>query len=119
MPDNCGSNAIIYADIVRTLQYDPYLERYGFATRIFRMPNLTIGSLKASKLLLKRNLEGADKFDLSYRPDPRLETGDKVSIDVAVYGSGKSLTKQFVAERISMSLKDGNYRMKVTGRKSL
>jgi len=119
MPDNCGSNAIVYADIVRTLQYSPYLERYGFATRIFRLPNLTIGSLKAAKLLLKRNLESADKCNLSYRPDPRIEVGDEISINASVYGSGKSLVRDIVVENLSFSLKDGNYRMKISGRKSL
>lgn len=119
MPNNCASNAIVYADIVRTLQYNPYLERYGFATRVFRLSTLSIGSLKAAKLLLQRNLESADKYNLSYRPDPRLEVGDEISINVSVYGSGTSIVRTNVIEKIGISLRDGKYSMNISGRKSL
>jgi hypothetical protein len=119
MPSGCGSNAIIYSDIVRTLQYSPYLEKYGFATRIFRLPNLTIGSLKAAKLLLKRGMESSEKYGFTYRPDPRIEVGDKASVNFEVIGTGLTIVKDIVVEKFSINLQDGKYGMSINGRGSL
>lgn len=119
IPNNCGSNAIIYSDIVRTLQYSPYLAKYGFATRIFRFPNLTIGSLKAAKLTLKRGMESAEKYTFAYRPDPRIEVGDKLSLNFEVIGTGLSIVKDIVVEKFGINLQDGKYGMGINGRGSL
>ena len=116
IPSNGASNAIIYADQVRTIRFDDYLKDFGFATKVYRMPNLTIGALKAAKLILQRAYESRFKYDVDLRPDARLVTGDAVNITKTVFPTNNSIDVDIIIERISLQIRDGNYSMSLSGR---
>lgn len=119
IPSDGASNAIIYADQVRTVKYDAYLQEFGFATKVYRMPNLTIGALKAAKLILHRAFESKNKFDIEIRPDARLVTGDAINISKTIVTTGDVINEDVIIEKITLQIRDGDYTMTVSGRSKI
>jgi hypothetical protein len=81
-PKNGASDAIVYGyKDVKCLQYQPYHENYGFATKVMRFPNLKTGALRAAREVLEREFESRIKHTVKIRPDLRLEVGDILDVD--------------------------------------
>ncbi|MHA2084005.1 MAG: hypothetical protein ACXABD_09645 [Candidatus Thorarchaeota archaeon] len=120
-PRGCASDAIVYYSDVAAIQNTAYAARYGFSTKVYRFPNLTVGAVRAAEILMQRLLEAAIQHRLQIRPDLRLEVGDVLDVDFTASGTQKNIAMGVIVEGINMTYAagDGNSYMEVSGREEL
>lgn len=120
-PRNCGSDAIVYYSDVAAIQNSDFVERYGFSTKVYRFPSLTVGAIRAAKIQMNKLLESAYMHSISMRPDVRLEIGDVLDIDYYAGGTQTHIQVSVIVENCSLSYSasDNNPTMQVSGREEL
>jgi hypothetical protein len=120
-PRGCASDAIIYYSEVAALQNTDYAARYGFSTKVYRFPSLTVGAKRAASILMQRLLEAAISHKLQIRPDLRLEVGDVLEVDFTASGTQKNIVTDVIIESINLSYSAdrANSYMDITGREEL
>jgi hypothetical protein len=120
VPTDGASDAIIYSAIidgVRTMQNPDFARELGFATKMFRMPDLTVGATRATYLLLKKMYESYRSHNLVIRPDLELMVGDIYPVSYTASGDGYVENRHIIVESVNTSLKmSGN---KVTSAQSI
>jgi len=116
-PRDGASDAIVYgADEVKCLQFQPYHEEYGFATKVMRFPNLYSGALKAAKVVLQKAFEGRIQHELDIRPDIRLEIGDLLSVSYAASVTGTGVAMDIIVDSLALTVNDQGDTMTIRGR---
>jgi len=120
-PRSGSSDALIQGNYTQAIQVPEFLSRYGFATKVMRMPNLTIGAVRAAKLTIKRLIEQASAHTVYMRPDIRIEVGDVIEIDFIASGTNQHIDADAVVEstNLSFSASDNNPTLTVSGREEL
>lgn len=118
IPKNSSSDAIVYYENVGTINNSTYASQYGFTTRVYRMPNLSNGALRAAKIIQQRELEGAKMHSLTIRPDIRIQLGDILHVVYTAAGSGRSQSFDIVVTEIGMSIsgEGARHSMSIQGR---
>ena len=119
-PRDGASDAIVYgSDEVKCIQYQPYLQAYGFATKVMRFPNLKSGMLKAARKVLERAYEERIRHTVTIRPDLRLEVGDILSVAYEASGTATPMAMDVIIDNLSISQIGGRSHMIVEGREDL
>ena len=120
-PRNCASDAIVYFRDVAALQNAAFASRYGFSTKVYRMPNLDVGAIRAANILMTRVLEQAIQHRLRIRPDLRIEVGDVLDVDFTASGTQKNIAMGVIIEQVSIAYEANNANpyMDVQGREEL
>jgi hypothetical protein len=120
IPAEGASDAIVYGYNVKTLQNLNFARELGFSTKLFRMPDLSTGAVRAANVLLQRALEGAHRDQLTIRPDLALVIGDVYVVIYTASGTGRIESHIIILESISlearMSGPKSSSRMAITGR---
>lgn len=124
IPNDGSSDAIVYGSKdVKTLHSDIFAEKYGFSTRLFRLPNLNVGAVEAAYRMLKKAYENQEKHSLSIRPDYRIMVGDVLHIVYSIANSNLIISHSIIVEGTNFSLKEVGKKvsstMRVNGRKYL
>jgi len=120
VPLDGASDAIIYGPLdVKTIQNNDFAKLLGFCTRVFRLPDLTVGANRAVYYILKKSLEGYLRHDFSIRPDLELLIGDIYHIHYTTAGTGRNEYHNTIVEGISLNISMSNKvssSMQITGR---
>lgn len=115
-----SSDAIVYYDLVKVLQDEEYLSLFGFSTRIYRMPSLSHGAVRAAYILLKRLRQQREIHDFIIRPDVRIEAGDVLNVDYLTPGTKRNNVVSIIVQSVTNSWvqagQGGQPSMKVSGR---
>ncbi|MCX6065005.1 MAG: hypothetical protein NT121_04525 [Chloroflexi bacterium] len=56
-------------------------------------------------------------MNITCRLDSRLQVADKLAIDLFLTSTGTHIVDEIIIEDISISLSDGNYSMRISGRR--
>jgi hypothetical protein len=120
-PRGSSSDGIIYYSDVAAIQNTDYAARYGFSTKVYRFPSLTVGAIRAARIIMQRNLESAISHQLELRPDARLEVGDVLDVDFTASGTQKQINPGVIVESVLLMYdpNSGNSIMNVSGREEL
>jgi hypothetical protein len=120
-PSGGASDAIVQGSKkVQTLQNANFARELGFATKLFRMPDLDIGAIRAVELNLKKTFESFRKHDLVIRPDLGLTVGDVYVVSYTASGTGTVVSHSIIVEKIGLEGKMSGGRvgssMSISGR---
>jgi len=115
-PKGSASDAIVYYVDAKTVQDAEYAKRFGLSTKVFRMPDLWTGAVKAAKIAMRRMLEQYRMHTLNIRPDVRLEVGDILSVSYEASGTKTQWSVDIVAEQVSTTHNADLTNMRVIGR---
>jgi hypothetical protein len=119
-PKNGASDAIVYGySDVKCLQYQPYHENYGFATKVMRFPNLKSGALKAAKVVLEREYETRMSHTVDIRPDLRLEVGDILAVSYNASATNTAMSMDIIIESITLNVTEKGTSMSIGGREDV
>lgn len=120
-PRTGASDAIIQGMYTNAIQFPDFVRRYGFATKVMRMPNLNVGAVRATRITLKKILERAHTHAVWMRPDARIEVGDVILVDFYASGTNKHVVADVIIEstNLSFSASDNNPTLQVSGREEL
>jgi hypothetical protein len=118
-PKDGASDAIIYtADEVKCLQLQDFAQALGFATRVYRFPNLDVGAFRAARIMLQRLFEKAKPHTVRMRPDARLVPGDILALNYNVSGTGTAIAKNIITENVGLQFTPEAVSMNVQGRET-
>jgi hypothetical protein len=116
LPKKAASDAIVYFSDVQTILNNDYRDSFGFATKVYRMPNLDRGAIRAAYLLLKGYYRERLIHSLSLRPDIRVEMGDKLSVSYVATGTGTTKSFVLTVDSMSLMIQPSNSVMNINGR---
>lgn len=104
-----------YAGVVMDLAF---AETDGFVTRLYRLPDLDNGFIRAASIMQTRARRSQEKHRVSCRINIQFEIGDIAQVDEVVSGTGTAVVENFVVENISVSISEGKQEMSLVGRDS-
>ena len=116
LPKKAASDAIVYYSNVSVILNNDYRDNFGFATKVYRMPNLEAGAVRAAYLLLKNLFRERRTHDIEVRPDARLELGDKLSVSYTATGTGTAASFVIIVDSMSLAIQSRNSVHQITGR---
>lgn len=116
LPKRAASDAIVYFSDVKTLLNNNYRDAFGFATKVYRMPNLEVGAIRAAYLQLKNFYRERLIHDIQIRPDVRLEPGDKLSVSYTATGTGAAKSFTLTIDTMGLRIVPDNSAMQIQGR---
>ena len=116
LPKRAASDAIVYYSNVSVILNNDYRDNFGFSTKVYRMPNLETGAMRAAYLLLKNLFRERRVHDIEVRPDARLELGDKLAIDYIATGTQTAASFTLIVDSMSLMIQSRNSVMSISGR---
>lgn len=118
IPKNSSSDGIIYYANVATISNANYARDYGFTTRVYRMPSLTSGAIKAARITQQREYESGYMHQIKVRSDIRLQSGDILAVSYTAAGSGRSYNFSIILTDVTLSIAGENAEssMQISGR---
>lgn len=122
-PQIC-SEGIVYATNSLVVADQDTFDEYGFITRVFRLPDLDSGSVRAAKVMQKLARQQALTHDVRLRFNPAIEMGDIISSDLLLPGTGTMIGTSdkdteglsCIVEGIAIGSQAGNYSCQIKGR---
>lgn len=111
------SDGLVYGINVDVINDAATAEELGFITRLFRLPELDRGAVRAARVLAEQARQRLNPRTLLLRPNFTVEVGDLISYTFVKTGSGVVVEEQVIVEQISFSdILDGRKSMTITGR---
>jgi len=104
-----------YAGVAMDLQY---AKTDGFVTRLYRLPDLDTGFIRAASILQMRGRQSEQGHDVACRINLQFEIGDIAEVDENVTGTGTAIDRNFVIEGMTLAISDGRQEMTLSGRDS-
>jgi len=114
-PKAC-SDAIIYYSDVAVKNDNTYAAEEGFVTRMYRLPDIDNGAIRAATVMLLRNRQSMKIHKLTARLDPEIELGDIGSVVFTSTGTATSVSESFIVESIRVHFRAGEQQMVLEGR---
>lgn len=111
-----SSDGIAYFTNVAVIVDPKFAEDYGFVTRLYRLPDLDNGAIRAVKVMQDRAREGNKPHSVRMRIRPELEVGDILHLQLALSGTGTVVDKQLIVERLDFIVGDAQNTMRLEGR---
>jgi hypothetical protein len=106
-PGQAGSDIVVYADNVYSIYSTTYMEEWGFALKVYRLPELDHGAKQAAETILQRTLENLYRHSAEGRPDIRVEIGDKARYTDTLTGTGTAFDEIMIVESINFGFQQG------------
>lgn len=104
-PVDGASDAIIYGSKeVKTMQDANFAQDLGFATKLMRVPNLNVGAIEATQIMLTKMHEARNTHNLTIRPDFALSPGDIYAIDYTTFGTGRNEVHDIITESVTLDI---------------
>jgi hypothetical protein len=113
-----SSDGLVYYYDVGISAYEAAAKEVGLVTRLYRLSELDIGGVEATRTIQEIALEHRNPVDSDQRLDPRPEISDRMMYDLVVTGTLTHIIDDSIIEDISISIADGQYQMHVTGRRN-
>jgi hypothetical protein len=116
-PSQLSSDGLVYSDDVGVSIDTETAREVGFITKLYRLPELTNGAIRAAGTLQRQARERRIAPTVAQRMDPRIELTDVLHVSLTVAGTLRQIDRYIVVENPSIAMKDGDYSMNITGRK--
>jgi hypothetical protein len=113
-----SSDGLVYYYDVGVSCYEAAAKEVGLVTRLYRLSELDIGGVEATRTIQEIALEHRNPVDAEQRLDPRLEISDRSMYDMIVTGTEMHIVDDVIVEDISLSIENGKSSMRVTGRRN-
>ena len=115
--NNMASDGLVYYSDVGINISEMTAEQVGLITKLYRLSELYNGAIEAAKRMQQIALERRKIVTIACRLDSRMQVADKLLIDTILTGTGTHITDEIIIEDITISLSDGNYSMRISGRR--
>jgi hypothetical protein len=113
---DAGSDAIVYFADIGFVSHQAFADEEGFLTRVFKLATLDTGAPTAAYIMLEKAYETQFQHNITMRPDPRIEIGDRMEIHYLVPGTATQRDYALIVESIGIGIDEGRYVMSVSGR---
>lgn len=113
-----SSDGLVYYYDVGVSTYALAAKEVGLVTRLYRLSELDIGGIEAARTIQEIALEHRNPVNSVMRIDPRLEISDRLIFSLVVSGTGTVITDDVIVEDISITIQDGAYNQRVSGRRN-
>jgi len=114
-----SSDGIVYYEDVGIAISEDTAEQVGFITRMYRLSELSTGAVEAAKKRQRSALQKRHAVSLLLtRLDPRIEPRDVIDINIIVTGTRRNIIDSIIVEDSYISVQDGDYSTRITGRKN-
>ncbi len=113
---DAGSDAIVYFADIDFVSHQAFADEEGFLTRVFKLATLDTGANTAAQIMLERAYANQFQHNITMRPDPRIEVGDRMEIHYLVPGTNTQRDYALIVENISIGIDEGRYMMSIAGR---
>jgi hypothetical protein len=117
--NNMASDGLVYYSDVGINISELTAEQVGLITKLYRLSELYNGAIEAAKRMQQIALERRKIVTVTCRLDSRLQIADILVIDTILTGTGTHITDEIIIEDITISLSDGSYSMRISGRRKL
>ena len=115
--DSAGSSdGILYGDAAAPVIDDSFLSDYGFVTRVYRLPDVETGPVRAINHYQELGRQRTKLHSTETRLFASLEIGDIASNIRTLSGTGTAIDEQFIVEELSINIDAGSNRMNIKGR---
>lgn len=122
-----ASEALVYHVNVGVAVDTESIRRYGLITRVYRLPDLDSGAMKAAKVMQLQARQRVKSHTIEMRLDPQIEVGDAIIVgtndpsghpnDVQpLPGTGTQIYESIIVESISVTISDGRFGSLIRGR---
>jgi len=111
-----ASDAIVYFYDMAVLADEQAAADVGFVTRMYRLPDLESGAIKAARVMQQRARENLHRHAVQCRFNLALELGDIANIVYIRAGSLTEIEEYCIVEAIRFSIRDGQATMDFEGR---
>lgn len=111
---NACSDGIIYYTYASSIMNEQAAEELGFITRVFRLPDLNAGAIRAARTMQNLALEEQFQHIVEARPNFVIEPEDIATILEPVAENENSY---FIVEKVDYSFSLGKFGMMLRGRK--
>jgi len=108
-----GITYFAYAAVVPDLDF---AEDVGFVTRMYRLPDLDTGAIRATQILQQRARQNRKRHSVVSRVNFQFEMGDIANISETLSGTGTAFSESLIIEALSFSISEGNQEMRLEGR---
>ncbi len=115
--NNLASDGLVYYSDVGINISEMTAEQVGLITKLYRLSELYNGAIEAAQRMQQIALERRKIVNITCRLDSRLQVADKLAIDLFLTSTGTHIVDEIIIEDISISLSDGNYSMRISGRR--
>lgn len=112
-----SSDGLVYFRDIDVSISDDTAKQVGFITRLYRMSELDTGAVESVATRQRMALERKSVIAITQRLDPRVEMNDRIDIDTIIIGTNREIIDSFIVENIGILLENGNYSMRLSGRK--
>jgi hypothetical protein len=117
--NNLASDGLVYYANVGISISEMTAEQVGLITKLYRLSELYNGAIEAAKRMQQIAIERRKLVTITCRLDARLQIADILVIDTVLTGTGTHITDEIIIEDITISLSDGSYSMRISGRRKL
>lgn len=116
-PNQLSSDGLVYGyDVGVSIDLDTARD-VGFITRLYRLPDLNTGAIQAAGTMQRQARERRVQPSVTQRLDLRVEQTDVLNVSLIATGTDTLIERQIIVENISISLRDGEWSMSLSGRK--
>lgn len=113
---NGSSDGLLYGDAAAPVVDTSFMGDYGFVTRVYRLPDVESGPIRAIKHFQELGRQRTKKHSIDSRIFPSVEIGDIVSVAKTLSGTGTAFSEDAIVEDLRISISAGQNRMAITGR---
>ena len=117
--NNMASDGLVYYSDVGINISEMTAEQVGLITKLYRLSELYNGAIEAARRMQQIALERRKIVNIACRLDSRLQIADRLLIDTVLTGTQTHITDEIIIEDITISLSDGSYSMRISGRRKL
>lgn len=110
------SDAIVYGPTVEIVTDEDTASRYGFITKIIRVPDLDVGARRAALETIKIARQKSKSYTLIMRATLSIEIGDIVICSFNASGTNTKTDVICIVETVEITIQNGVFGMTVTGR---
>ena len=113
--NKASSDGIVYFTDVAVVIDTEYIDEYGFATRLIRLPDLDEG-IQAGAKLQQKSRKNMKQRSGTFRFDPRIEYEDAAQIRQTIDSVDLEVDETFIVQGISINISPSKNQMKLKGR---
>jgi len=111
-----SSDGLLYGNAAAPVVDTDFMTDYGFVTRVYRLPDVESGPIRAIKHFQELGRQRTKKHSIDSRIFPSVEIGDIVSVAKTLSGTGTAFSEDAIVEDLRISISAGQNRMAITGR---
>lgn len=118
-PSNACSDAIVYFTNAAVVIDREFAKTHGFVTRMYRLPDLDNGAIRATRIMQKRARQSAFHHSVIMRYNPIYEVGDIAGAVYTASSTGYDEDADIIIEQMQISFANGEAKLVISGRENI